>query len=287
MTASESSGPTGSTVPAGQAGPQVLITGGTRGIGAGLVRAFARAGWQVGFTGRSPESVARALASLPPDLAGQVWGRACAADDEPALAAWAQAALERGPIAAVIANAGTSLPAKRFQDHSMAEIRQAINTNLVGVMATAKVFLPLLEARGGFFYAMEGLGSRGEWQPGLTLYGAGKYGMAYLLKALARENRDTRISIGALSPGMVVTDLLLAGSGGLAGLRDLTPSRRRIYGILADKVETVAPWLAGQVIKDMARGPRPGSFRRLAWLTTPKVLGRFALAGFRHRHVLD
>ena len=265
-----------------------IVTGGTRGIGAGLVRAFAEAGWQVHFTGRSETSVREAMDKMPIGLATRISGQACMADDAEALArVWGSAAAS-GRVEVVLCNAGVSHPRPDFDGYEMDTLRDVVTTNIIGPMTAALVFLPRLEAQGGgFFYAMEGLGSRGEIRPGSTLYATTKYALAYFLRALARENKGSAVSIGALSPGMVVTDLLLADSGGLSGLDTMSEKRKKIFTILADKVETVAPWLVERVIADVKAGPRPGRYRRFAWLTAPKVFARFLSSAFIKRRVFD
>ena len=82
------------------------------------------------------------------------------------------------------------------------------------------------------------------------------------------------VLVGALSPGMVVTDFLM-------GPRERSPEvedrARRIINILADRVETVTPWLAREVLANDRNGVR------ISWLTRRKVLGRFLVAPFRKR----
>lgn len=64
---------------------------------------------------------------------------------------------------------------------------------------------------------------------------------------------------------MVRTDLLLGSA-----TPDLSDRTKRIFDILADDVDTVAPWLADRVLANTRSG------QRIAWLTPPKVAWRFA-----------
>jgi NAD(P)-dependent dehydrogenase (short-subunit alcohol dehydrogenase family) len=265
---------------------RAVVTGGTRGIGAGLVKAFLAMGWRVHFTGRSPESVQKALDSLPKDLAPKASGMACRSDDRAGIEKLWNAATSGGRVDAFICNAGVSFPRRDFSEHTASELRESVETNLLGPMTAATIVIPGMRAQGGgAFYVMEGRGSRGELQAGLALYGSCKYGLSFLMRGLAAECRTKGPSLGLLSPGMVVTDLLLADSGGLGSIPGLGPERRRIFNILADRVETVSPWLAARVAQDAESGGAWRGLRRHAWLTGAKAAGRFIAAPFVKRDV--
>ena len=79
----------------------------------------------------------------------------------------------------------------------------------------------------------------------------------------------------ALSPGMVLTDFLLKRYEGKDP--EEWKSARRIFNILADRVETVTPYLAEQVLKNQKNGAR------IQWLTGGKAFWRFLTAGFTKR----
>jgi len=265
----------------------IIITGGTRGLGAGLVKAFAEAGFFVVYTGRSVQSLEKAQAALREDLSLRCKGLVCQADDRETLEALWQEAAKHARVEAVICNAGLSFPKNALHLHSAQEVQETLACNLGGPLAAAAVFWPhFTEQGGGYFYVMEGLGSRGEKQKSTALYGASKYALAYISECLKAEAKDAGISLGALSPGMVITDLLLADYGGLAGKEKLSSGSKKIYNILADTVETVSPWLAKQVIRDMAKAKRPGTLKRFAWLSGPKIFYRFLSSGLRPRNIL-
>jgi short-subunit dehydrogenase len=88
---------------------------------------------------------------------------------------------------------------------------------------------------------MEGFGSDGLTDAGMCVYGTTKCALRYFTKALIKDYKGTPLVIGLMSPGIVVTDLLV---------RDLyqpgSPEfekRRRFINIFADHVETVTPFL--------------------------------------------
>jgi short-subunit dehydrogenase len=145
-------------------------------------------------------------------------------------------------------------------------------------MYGASVALSGMREQGyGALYNMEGLGSSGPTVPGMTLYATTKSAMKYLTEALAVEVNGTGLVVGALQPGMVVTDLLM----GREDERSPPDARsRRIMNILADRVETVTPWLARQVLANERNGAR------IRWLTPWKVAARFLRAPFHERRVL-
>ncbi|GAA3228121.1 SDR family NAD(P)-dependent oxidoreductase [Dactylosporangium siamense] len=249
----------------------VVVTGGTRGIGHGLVREFLARKCSVVYCGRSLESVAAAFPGSGPELRGVV---ADVTDRDAVRALWDEAVAAYGPVDIWINNAGVSTARRPLWDLPPAELDEVIDVNLRGVAHASAVVLAAMRAQGhGALWNMEGFGSGNQKAAGLTGYGATKRAVTYLTDALAKElGKDSPVTVAHLSPGMVVTDLLS---------RDYTPEEfakaKKIFNILADKVETVTPWLADRVLAGVPNGGR------VAWLTTPKAFGRFATAAFRKR----
>ena len=103
-----------------------------------------------------------------------------------------------------------------------------------------------------------------------------KRAVRYFTDAAVHETIGGPVLIGYLSPGMVLTDFLLEP---LSKNRNAEKTKR-IYNILADKVETVAPFLAKAVLKNKKHG------RRIAWLTTGKIIGRFIRTIFFKRKII-
>lgn len=256
----------------------ILITGSTRGIGKGLATEFLKRGQQVVVTGRTPEAVNRVVREL--ETLGQVLGVACDVRSyESQQAAWAAGVARFGRIDMWINNAAISTDRLMLSDVPPDTIRATVETNLLGALYGARVALEgMLRQGGGQIFLFEGFGSNGMVNPGLAVYGSTKRAIRYLTASLAREYRDSPVLIGSLSPGIVTTDLLLYSSKG----RDPADWARakRVLNILADRVETVTPWLAEQALANRRQGAR------IEWLTPRKSLLRFVGALFRKRDLL-
>jgi NAD(P)-dependent dehydrogenase (short-subunit alcohol dehydrogenase family) len=255
----------------------VVITGSTQGIGYGLAAAFLAQGCRVVVSGRTVEKVERVAKSLAEKYnPEQVLGVPCDVTDyDQVLHLWTSARTHFGRIDIWINNAGQGNAPTDFWKLDPSLIQNVISTNVIGAMYGAKVALQgMLDQGHGAIYNMEGKGSDGSRTPGLTLYGSTKYSLHYLSRALVEEVKGTPILVGTLSPGMVVTALL---TDPFVGRPDEWRRVKKIFNILADPVEVVAPWMVGEILKNRKNGVV------IAWLTKPKVIWRFLTAGFNKR----
>ncbi|UGY91945.1 SDR family NAD(P)-dependent oxidoreductase [Streptomyces gobiensis] len=264
-------------------GTVVVVTGGTRGIGLGLVRAFLARGCRVALCGRGDRRPGAALEPLP-GPADRVLGRVADVTDRAQVQALWDAAYERfGRVDVWINNAGSAAPRRPFWELAAADVEAVAAANLLGTAHGSAVAVTGFLAQGqGRLWNMEGFGSDGRQLPGLGAYGATKSAVTYLTRAIAADlderarTRPHDVRALRLSPGMLVTDLLVHG---------YTPEQyakaRKVLNILADRVETVTPWLADRVLADRTRNGG-----RVAWLTRRKAAARFATAGLRGRDVL-
>jgi len=258
----------------------IVITGSTRGIGKGLAKEFLARGCSLVVSGRSQGSVDSTVAELEQTAPGRVTGLACDVTEAGQLQSLWDHAVERFERVDVwINNAGISVPRKPFQELSADEIRAVVDTNLTGTALGCQVALAgMLDQGGGQLWNMEGFGSGGQMQPGMAAYGATKRAVNYLNDSLKKELKGTTVQVCALSPGIVVTELLM-------GDYDLSSPEwakaKKIFNILGDRVETVTPWLADRVLKTDKNGAR------VAWLTTGKAFRRFMTAGFNKRDLFS
>ena len=176
----------------------VLITGGSRGIGAAAVRAFVRAGYAVSFFYEKNEAAARALAAETGAEAVR-----CDVADTAAVAA-AVAALP--PVDVLVNNAGIS-HVGLISEITPDEWDRLFAVNVKGIYNAVRAVLPaMLQKQAG---AVVNLSSM--WgQAGASCeaaYSATKGAVIALTQALARELGPSGIRVNAVSPGMIDTEM--------------------------------------------------------------------------------
>ncbi len=258
---------------------KVVITGGTRGIGRGLALEFLKRKADVVITGRKAEEVASVVDELAAESGNlRVHGAECEITNADSLEAlWRFADNALGGVDVWINNAGISIPRAPLAEQPFADLERIAAVNFTGVLLANKVAISNMRVQGhGQVWNMEGFGSGGQTAPGMAAYGGTKRAVNYLNKALQKEIQDTSVQVNTLSPGIVVTDLLV-------GDYDLSSPEwqktKKILNILGDTVETVTPWLVDKILST------DGSGKTVAWLTGPKAFVRFLTAGFNKRNL--
>lgn len=234
------------------AGVSVLITGGTRGIGRGLVRAFASAGASVAFTGSNAAAaeVAVSESGRPEGCRFVLADVRRAADAEAAVAA---AVEHGGGLDVVINNAGVTRDGL-FMRMSEADWDTVMDVNLKGAFQTIKAASRRLlkSPRGRIVNISSVVGLVGN--AGQANYSASKAGLDGLTRALAREFAGRGVTVNSVAPGFIETDMTAAlPAGAAAELTSRIPLGR--LGRVEDVAEvvlflasTAASYITGQVI---------------------------------------
>jgi NAD(P)-dependent dehydrogenase (short-subunit alcohol dehydrogenase family) len=260
----------------------VVVTGSTRGIGFGLADAFLSHGCGVVVSGRTQIAVDAAVAKLSARHEAQrLLGQACDVTDYPQVQAlWDAGKARFGQVDIWINNAGIAHHVSDFNKLPPEQLKAIVETNLLGAMHGSRVALNGMKEQGfGSLYNMEGLGSSGGRQvKGLSIYGTTKAALRYFDDALMMETSGTPIIVGALQPGMTITDMLTKQ------YEDQPQEWEKfkiILNILSDRVETVAPWLAQKVLANTRSGVR------IAWSSGGKMTWRFLTAPFVKRKVVE
>lgn len=196
------------------AGRSVVVTGGTRGIGKGIARVFARAGANVLVTGRDAEAARAAadeLGALGAGSVGFFLGDVSSADACARLAA--EAVSRHGGIDVLCANAGI-FPDVKLKDMTEAEMDLVYSTNVKGTMLAVQACIPALAASGhGRVVLTSSITGPITGYPGWSHYGASKAAQLGFMRTAAIELAPLGITVNAVLPGNVATE----------GLADLGP----------------------------------------------------------------
>jgi 3-oxoacyl-[acyl-carrier protein] reductase len=221
-------------------GRSVLVTGGNRGIGLAIARAFVESGDEVAVTSRSGQA--------PEGL----FAVACDVTDSASVeAAFVAAEARNGPVEVLVANAGithdTLLLRMSEQDWT-----SVLDTNLSGAFAK-RASKSMLRARKGrliFVSSVVGLlGSAGQ-----ANYAASKAGLVGLARSLARELGSRSITANVVAPGFVDTDMTAAlGEERRAEIVGQVPlgryaSPQEVAGVVRFLASDEAAYISGAVI---------------------------------------
>lgn len=259
----------------------IVITGSTRGIGLGLADAFLARGCVVTVNGRSQTSVHQAITTLSQThdvscIAGQAAG---VSEEQQVEKVWETAVSRFGKVDIWINNAGLGHNLVPPWQVPIDRIQSIVETNLTGLIVCSHIVVRKMLAQGhGQLFNMQGAGANGHIREGMSIYGTTKAGVNAFTKALIAETKGLPIQVGSISPGMVVTDMLMAPLVADPGKEAAT---KRVFNILADKVETVTPWLAEKILTSNRHGAH------IRWLTTPKIIWRLATARSTRRDLFS
>ncbi len=209
----------------------VLVTGGNRGIGLAIARAFAARGDRVAVTHRS-EPVEGFL-SVPCDVTSE-------ADVD---GAFTRVEEELGPVEVLVSNAGMNADQLLLSMKEEAWTR-VIDANLTGAYrvvrrATSK----MIRARRGRIILISSVVAL-TGSPGQTNYAASKAGLIGLARSLAREIAGRGVTVNVVTPGFVATDMTLAlPEARQAEILNQIPLRRMAR---PEEVAGAVTWLASE-----------------------------------------
>lgn len=201
----------------------VFITGGSRGIGAACVRAFAREGWRVAFSYRARADKAEALCQALP---GVLAFRADLSRPDEVQRCMAEAQKRLGALDALVCNAGIAAQ-KMFCDLSDDDWTQMLDVNLLGAVRAIRAALPgMVHRKSGSIVTVSSVwGERGASCE--SHYAASKAALIGLSKSLALELGPSGIRVNCVAPGVIDTDMNAGHTPEtLRGLAEETPLGR-------------------------------------------------------------
>lgn len=194
----------------------VLVTGASRGIGAGIARVFAREGWNITITsttGQDSSNIVRELCSF--GVEANILSLDVRREDS--IMQLFRELDSRGiTLDALVNNAGITGPKTQLIDLSAETLREVCEVNLVGSILCAREAVKRMSnqngGRGGAIVNISStgthLGNPNQW----VHYAASKGGIDIFTRGLSREVATDGIRVNAVSPGLTLTDPSLAST---------------------------------------------------------------------------
>lgn len=229
------------------AGQVVLITGASAGIGEACCWRFAEAGCKLVLLSRRQERLDKLKADLLqafPDMPEVC----CVAFDVQEIDKIADLPSTLPPshqeVDILVNNAGLALGTASADTNNMSEVMQMLNTNVAGVIAFSRAFLPGMKTRGrGHLINIGSIAGHESYQGG-SVYCATKHAVDAFTTAARHDLMGTPIRVTAISPGMVNTEFSTVRFGGDKAAAD------KVY---ADIEPLVAADIADNVIYSATR----------------------------------
>jgi NAD(P)-dependent dehydrogenase (short-subunit alcohol dehydrogenase family) len=225
--------------------PVAVVTGASRGLGAGLARAFAGRGIRLGLCART----------RPPTPSGaDAYTATVDVTDAAAVEEFARSVVDRfGPIDVWINNAGVLAPIGPLATADPGAVHANLDTNVLGVLHGSATFARHVRSRPGSGLLVN-LSSGAATKPyeGWAVYCASKAAVDMVTEVVAREERQAGLVAVALAPGVVDTDM--------QALIRSTPAERfpsvdRFRRLPDEDGFNDAPWVADRILELLADLP--------------------------------
>nr|WP_305021766.1 3-oxoacyl-ACP reductase family protein [Myxococcus sp. AB036A] len=187
-------------------GKAALVTGGTRGIGAAIVRHLAKGGADVAFTyANSGDKAATLVGELKALGRRAVAIQADSGDPDAVRGAVDRAASELGRLDILVNNAGI-FPSGPFEKVTLEELDRTLAIHVRGVFVASQAALAHMP-QGGRIISIGSCFAQRVPYGGVTLYSMSKSALIGLTKGLAREVGERGITVNVIDPGSTDTDM--------------------------------------------------------------------------------
>lgn len=239
------------------AGKTVLVTGASKGIGAGVAKAFGEAGARVAIGyGQDSEGAAH-VASHVTSAGGLGLGVQCDLRSAASIEAMvARTTGELGPIHVLVNNAG-AFAYKKLEETTEAHFHDIFDVNVLGLLLTTKLAVANFDPEGGSVINISSLSATGH-APGRAVYTASKAAVNAITKVLALELADRKIRVNGIMPGYIDTEgarsFGIRGSEQEARLLAATPVAPRpgrpseIASTVLFLASSASSWITGETL---------------------------------------
>ena len=225
----------------------LLVTGGSRGIGAAVAKIAARTGYRVAVGYAANPEAAQAVVDQIASAGGEAFAVKADVASEADIVAMFEAVDKRfGPLDALVNSAGVVDFKARLDEMSAARIERMLRINVIGSMLCAREAVKRMSAKhggkGGAIVNLSSMasirGAAGEFID----YAASKGAIDAFTIGLARELADEGVRVNAVRPGLIDTEIHASGGqpGRPAAMRQLIPMQRVGQ---ADEVAHAILWL--------------------------------------------
>jgi len=186
----------------------VVVTGGGRGIGRAIALAFAEPGAHIVITSRTTRQLEQTAADIMAKGAEATPITMDVSDEASVAHGFGSLHGRVTAVNVLVNNAGVG-GGEVVQGSDVARWRKTIDTNLTGMFLVTRQILPLMADGGRIINLSSVLGRFGV--PGYTAYCASKHGVIGFTRALSLETLKRRITVNAIAPGWVDTDMAVLG----------------------------------------------------------------------------
>jgi 3-oxoacyl-[acyl-carrier protein] reductase len=201
-----------------------LVTGASRGIGAAIAKALAADGWPIGVNYRADSANADGVVKEITDAGGRALAvQADISDADAADALFKRLEDEFGPVLVLVNNAGVRADnlSPQIDDDDWDKV---IDTNLSAAFRlTRRALRGMIKSRYGRVVNIASVVGIEKANPGQANYAASKAGLVAMTKTVATEVARRNVTVNAVAPGLIETDMT-EGLGD--GLLNLVPARR-------------------------------------------------------------
>jgi 3-oxoacyl-[acyl-carrier protein] reductase len=229
-----------------------LVLGGSRGIGAAIVRRLAADGASVAFTyARSHVEAAALAAALEAEGRDAFAITADSAEIEAVRSAVATTVARFGRLDVVVANAGVALTAP-FADYALEDFDRTVAVNIRSLLVAAQAALPHLPSGGRIIAIGSSVADRTSF-PGASVYAMSKAAVASLVRGMAIDLAPRGITVNTVQPGPTATDLAPEEGARAEFLKNLLPLKRlgrdhEIAGLVAYVASAESAFMTGSTL---------------------------------------